>query len=80
MEKCKPVAIPVTATEKLSREDGSLLSAEEASNHRSLVGALQYLTLIRPDIFFSVNKMCQFLAAPTTSHWSAVKRILQYLK
>jgi histone deacetylase 1/2 len=37
------------------------------------------LTLTRPDISFSVNKVCQYLHAPTTSHWTAVKRILRYI-
>lgn len=47
---------------------------------RSIVGSLQYLSLTRSDIFFSVNKVCQFIHNPTISHWGAVKRIIQYLK
>jgi hypothetical protein len=39
------------------------------------------LTLTRPDISFSVNKLvCQFLHAPTTTHWTIVKRIIRYIK
>lgn len=44
-----------------------------------MVGALQYVTLTKPDIGFSVNKVCQFMASPSESHWSAVKRILHYI-
>ncbi|KAK1678259.1 hypothetical protein QYE76_039107 [Lolium multiflorum] len=32
------------------------------------------------DLAFSVNKVCQYLHAPTTEHWTAVKRILRYVK
>lgn len=38
------------------------------------------MALIRPDLSFLVNKVCQFLHAPTIRHWSVVKRILRYAK
>ncbi|GKC38948.1 gag/pol polyprotein, partial [Tanacetum coccineum] len=47
--------------------------------YRQVVGSLQYVTLSRPDITFAVNKVCQYMHAPTENHWSAVKRILRYL-
>jgi hypothetical protein len=53
---------------------------EEVTQYRSIVGALQYLTITRSDIAFAVNKACQFMQQPTTAHWLSVKRILQYLK
>jgi histone deacetylase 1/2 len=80
MEHCKPVATPLSVSEKLSAYVGNPLVPEDATKYRSIVGALQYLTLTRPDISFSVNKVCQYLHAPTTQHWTAVKRILRYVK
>ena len=80
MKDCKPSNTPMSTTEKLSLHEGVLLSPEEGTKYRSIVGALQYLTLTRPDISFSVNKVCQFVHAPTTVHWTAVKRILRYLQ
>jgi histone deacetylase 1/2 len=80
MEKCKAVTTPLASSEKLSITDGMKLSYDDATRYRSVVGALQYLNLMRPDISFSVNKVCQFLHAPTTTHWSVVKRILRYVQ
>lgn len=48
--------------------------------YRSVVGDLQYVTLTRLEIAFSVNKVCQFMHNPLECHWKAVKRILRYLK
>jgi hypothetical protein len=51
-----------------------------ATRFRQIVDALQYLSFARPDICFVVNRVCQFMHAPTDSHWAIVKRILRYLK
>jgi histone deacetylase 1/2 len=80
MHKAKLVSTPMASTEKLSRYEGEPLLAADITHYRSVVGALQYLTLTRPDIAFSVNNVRQFLHAPTEVHWSAVKRILRYLQ
>jgi histone deacetylase 1/2 len=80
MSSCKPVSTPLPASEKLSLHDGDKLGPADATHYRSIVGALQYLTLTRPDISYAVNKVCQFLHCLTTVHWAAVKRILRYIK
>jgi histone deacetylase 1/2 len=45
---------------------------------RSIVGGLQYVTITRPEISYSVNKVCQFLSSPLEEYWKAVKRSLRY--
>lgn len=57
MTNCKPIVTPMASTEKFCKDDGILLSADEGSKYRSTMGALQYLTIIRADISFAVNKV-----------------------
>jgi hypothetical protein len=79
MLKCKPSVTPLSASEKLSKYEGNTLDQGDSTRYRSIVGGLQYFTLTRLDLAFSVNKVCQFLHSPTTVHWTAVKRILRYI-
>jgi hypothetical protein len=80
MAACKPVSTPLATGEKLVAHIGTPFGSNDATHYRSIVGALQYLTLTHPDIYFVVNKVCQFLHAPIDIHWGVVKRILRYLK
>ena len=63
---------------KLSKAGNDLL--QDPTMYKSVVGALQYATITRPEISFAVNEVCQFMSRPLVSHWIAVKKILQYLK
>jgi hypothetical protein len=80
MTTCKPVNTMLSTSEKLSVHEGTLLGPNDATSYHSLVGGLQYSTLTQSDIAFLVNKVCQYLHAPTTLHLVAVKRILQYVR
>ncbi|KAJ0788607.1 putative RNA-directed DNA polymerase [Helianthus annuus] len=75
---CKAISTPMSTSHVLLPDDSPLL--DDPSRYRQTVGALQYATLSRPDIAFAVNKVCQFMHAPTENHWAGVKRILRYLK
>ncbi|RVW15617.1 Retrovirus-related Pol polyprotein from transposon RE2 [Vitis vinifera] len=65
MIDAKPISTPCVIGQHLSTE-GKLFS--DPTMFRSLAGALQYLTITRPDLSFSVNSICQFMHAPTEDH------------
>ena len=65
---------------KLSTIVGDPLSEFNTATYRQVVGALQYCTITRPDIAYSVNQLCQFMHSPTSLNWIASRRVLRYLK
>jgi hypothetical protein len=77
MQNCKLVTTLLVVFEKLGAHNGSLLSAEDSTKYRSIIGELQYLTLTRPDLAYSINKVCQLLHSPMTEHLTVVKWILR---
>jgi hypothetical protein len=78
MEGAKPYPAPCTFGKCLVISDGDPLP--DPSFYHHIVGALQYCTLTRPDISFSVNQLYQFLHCPTMAHLNTAKRVLRYLK
>ena len=77
MTSYKPVDTAVSPLKVTILPDNSL---SDPTRFHQIMGALQYLTFTRPNICFAVNGVCQFMHAPTDSHWAAVKHILRYLK
>jgi hypothetical protein len=77
MVDCKPISTPLVVGSHLT-ESGTPHC--DATQFRSLAGALQYLTLTRPDLSYNVNSICQYMHAPITYHFCALKRILRYVK
>ncbi|XP_060673958.1 secreted RxLR effector protein 161-like [Ziziphus jujuba] len=78
MDNCKPMSTPMALNEKLRKDDGA--EKADATNYRSLVGCLIYLTNTRLDIVFAVSYVSRFMHEPSKNHHTAVKRILCYLQ
>ncbi|CAL2240207.1 unnamed protein product [Prunus armeniaca] len=74
----KPISTPMSAKAILTSNDADLLSNPLV--FREIVGSLQYLTITRLDITFTVNSITQFKSQPRTPHLIAAKRILRYIK
>jgi len=66
MENANSLPTLMTGNTNLSKHHGEAITNEK--QYRSIVGALQYVTITRPDIAYSVNKVCQFMQAPLDEH------------
>jgi len=78
MTDCKPCSTPVDTKPKVAAADGAPVA--DATDFRSLAGALQYLTFIRPDIAYAVQQICLHMHDPREPHLVALKRILRYVR
>lgn len=84
LERCnildvKPISSPIdsSVTKAITAPDPSY---SDPSAYRHVVDSLQYVTITRLELSFAVNRACQHMHHPLTSHWRHVKRILRYLK
>ncbi|KAI3526642.1 hypothetical protein L1887_05902 [Cichorium endivia] len=78
MDGAKEVATPLNSSTVLAPMDGS--PSVDPTPYRKLVGSLQYLAFTRPDVSYAINRLAQFMHAPSQIHWQALKRVLRYLK
>ncbi|XP_031257033.1 secreted RxLR effector protein 161-like [Pistacia vera] len=78
MMEANSCTTPMTTGSKLFPMDSELFL--DPSLYKSIVGALQYLTLTRPDLSFTMNKLSQFLQSLTDLHWQACKKVLRCIQ
>jgi len=78
MLDCKPIDSPMDPNVKLLPGQGEPLA--NPGRYCRLVGKLNYLTITRPNISFSVNVVSQFLQSPCNSYWDAIVWILRHIK
>ena len=78
MTNCTPASTPVDAKGKVSTNSGK--PVPDPTLYRSIVGALQYLTLTHSDLACALQQMCLHMHDPKDVHWTLVKRILRYVR
>ncbi|XP_019165961.1 PREDICTED: uncharacterized protein LOC109161843 [Ipomoea nil] len=77
MADCKPLTTPASVTQVVSLTEES---CDNPTQYRRIVGALQYLTITRPDLSYVVNRLYQFMHSSTVVHWGLLQRVLRYIK
>lgn len=77
MVMCNPCSTPTDIKSKLSTNAESVL---DHTLYRSLVGALQYFTITRPDIAYVVHQICLVMNDLGVLYFQDFKRILRYFK
>ena len=80
MNESKPVDTPFDSSSKLKKAQEGEQKCDQ-QQYQSAVGSLLYLsTKTRPDIAYAVGVVCRYSSNPTSTHWTAVKRIMRYLQ
>lgn len=85
LQDANPVTTPLASGAVLSKDQcpstAEDIQAMRRIPYQNAVGALNHAAVMtRPDIAFAVHKVAQFNANPGMVHWTAVKRIIRYLK
>lgn len=65
-DHAKPLPTPMTFNLHLSRHMGEAISNER--KYKSMVEGLQYATITRPEIAYSIDKASQFIHQPLNEH------------
>ena len=80
MAECKAMSTPANPDVKLVPCTNPDDVCDQQA-YQAIIGSLLYLsTKTRPDIAYAVGYVARFSAKPTKEHWTAVKRVLRYLK
>ena len=74
----KPSASPTEENHKLTLATVPVL--DDAARYCRVVGRLIYLTIARPDLYYSIHILSQFMQAPCEEHMNAARRVLWYIK
>ncbi|XP_066364959.1 uncharacterized mitochondrial protein AtMg00810-like [Miscanthus floridulus] len=77
MTNCKPASTPINTKNKLAADGPPI---DESMSYHSLAGALQFLTMTRPNIAFAIQQACLHMHDPRAPYMALLKCILRYVR
>ena len=81
LQNAKAVMTPFTEQKSLNLHDETTVCDQvQHSLFRAVVGKLQYITGVRPDLVFAIKCLSYKLASPTLADLTRAKKVLRYLK
>ena len=85
LTEAKTVATPMLAGLKLTKKDcpsaeAAAVMADQQRHYRSVLASIIYImNWTRPDVAYTVSKLCRFMHNPGEEHIKALKRLLRYM-
>ena len=81
LQNAQEVMTPLTEQKSLNLHDETTACGQvQHSLFRAVVGKLQYITGVRPDLMFATKCLSYKLASPTRADLTRAKKVLRYLK
>ena len=79
---CNPTSVPCQPTAVFTKQDcPATPDPKDATEFRKLIALANFISCwTRPDITFTVNKLCKYMSNPGPVHWQALKHLLRYLR
>ena len=76
-----PMSLEYVKEREINMKDDPTLESSKKELFQSIVGSLIYLSICtRPDISYSVSKLCKNMSNPTETDLKAAYKVLRYLK
>ena len=81
LQNAKAVMTPLTEQKSLNLHDETTACDQvQHSLFRAVVGKVQYITGVRPDLIFATKCLSYKFASPTLADLTRAKKVLRYLK
>jgi len=82
MLECNSVPTPCATGIVWTKQDcPQTPDPQSCTDYRKLIALANFVSCwTRPDITYTVNKLCKYMSNPGEAHWRALKHLLRYLK